>query len=76
MIKLVKKLNKVVDFSFFSQVFFGFLGKKKFLVLIVNRQTKFFFLPNSVSCKSFDTKFYFHFFDNNLKEVSFFFFLF
>ena len=74
MIKLVKKLNKVVDFSFFSQVFFGFLGKKKFLVLIINRQTKFFVLPNCVSCKSIGTNFYFHFFDNNLKEVSLFFF--
>ena len=74
MIKLVKKLNKVVDFSFFSQVFFGFVGKKKFLVLIINRQTNFFFIPNSVSFKSVGTKFYFHFFDNNFKEVSLFFF--
>lgn len=74
MIKSVKKLNKVVDFSFFNQVFFGFIGKKKFLVLIFNRQTKFFLLPNSVCCRSVCTDLYFHYFDNKITEVNLFFF--
>ena len=74
MIESVKNLNKVVDFSFFNQVFFGFEGKKKFLVLIFNRQTNFFLLPNSISCKSVGTKFYFYYFDNNIREINLFFF--
>jgi hypothetical protein len=74
MIKYVKKLNKVVDFSFFNQAFFGFAGKKKFLILILNRQTKFFLLPSSVCCESLSKNLYFHFFDDKILCVSLFFF--
>ena len=74
MIASVKKLNKVVSFSFLNQVFFGFMGKKKFLVLIFNRQTKFFLLPNSVCSRSVGSDLSFHYFDNKFTEVHLFFF--
>jgi hypothetical protein len=74
MIESAKKLNKIVDFSFFNQAFFGFAGKTKILVLILNRQTKFFLLPSSICCESISTNLYFYYFDDKSIEVNLFFF--
>ena len=48
MVKTNKNIHKSVDFSFFHHIFFSFIDDKKFLILIHNRQTRYFLVPDSI----------------------------
>ena len=55
MLKQVSKINKVIKFPSLNWVSFGYIQKKKVLILTNSKQKKYYVLPSFIHCSTKDS---------------------